>query len=139
METFIIITYFLILGLIMTIPILLFVVFRKSNVKCPYIYYFLTGLLFLSVIICFFAWWGDKSSFILLEYYGYNIEGMSEIERYEKILPENIERVKKIENSIMGIGWPLKAIFGFLIFAPYLLIVYIGNKMIGLTICTKKM
>ena len=55
---------------------------------------------------------------------------MSEPERCEKVLPENMERVTKLKNSIMGIGWPLKAMFGFVLLSPYLVVVYVGNRII---------
>ena len=131
METFVTIIDFLILGLILAAPILLLVVLRKSNIKYFCVYYFLVGLLILGGTMCFFAWWTDKSDHILMEYYGYNFHGMNEHESYEKVLSENIERVKNMETSIMGIGWSLKAIFGFVIFVPYLVVVYVGNKFLS--------
>jgi len=45
-------------------------------------------------------------------------------------MPSDLERVWNIENSMMGIGWPLKAIFGFIIFIPYLCVVFIVSKII---------
>jgi len=129
METYIAIIDFLILGLIMATPILLLVYFKKSNTKHSCIYYFLIGLLVSSGIICCFAWWTDKSNLILLEHYGYTFH-VNTTKSYENVLPENIERVKNMETSIMGVGWPLKAILGFIVFIPYLLLVYIGNKLL---------
>ena len=46
-------------------------------------------------------------------------------ESYENVLPQNIQKVKKIEKSVMGIGWTLKAMFGFIMYIPYLLAVFI--------------
>lgn len=130
METFIAIIDFLIFGLIVVTPILLLFFLKKLNIKNTYIYYFLIGLLVSGGIIYFFAWWTDKSNLILLEHYGYNIYGMNNVESYKEVLPENIEQVKKIEQSAMGIGWTLKAILGFVVLIPYLLLVYIGNKLL---------
>ena len=127
MEIFLTIIDFLIFGLIIGTPILLFVVLKK--IKYRAFFYFLIGLVVLCGLIWTFAWWTDKSNHILLEYYGCNFYGMGEIERYCNVLSENMERVKGIEISLMGIGWTLKAMFGIVIFSPYLLIVYIGGRL----------
>lgn len=88
----------------------------------------------MSLIISFgFAWWADTSDLILLKHYGYDIEGMNEKEFYGKVAPENMDKVRSLETSIMGIGWPLKAIMTFIFYSPYILIVYgltffIGRK-----------
>lgn len=67
---------------------------------------------------------------ILLRNYGYNIDGMNIIEFYDKVSPTNMEQVKRLETSIMGIGWPLKAIFGYIIAIPYLIFIYLGKMLI---------
>ena len=72
-----------------------------------------------------FAWWSYTSDLLLLKNYGYDIDGMNETEFYGKVLPENMDKVKSLEISIMGIGWPLKAILTFIFYSLYLLIVYI--------------
>ena len=126
MENLVAIIDWLIILIGIGAPVLL-LVFLKSKTKYYRIFYFLIGLLVLGGIIWSSAWWSDKSDHILLEYYGYHHDGMNEMERFDKVLPENVERVKSIEVSIMGIGWPLKAIFGIIIFSPYLLVVYFGN------------
>jgi len=126
METFIMIVSFLILGLIVASPILLLVVLKKLNIRFYAVYYFLIGLFLMGGMMYIFAWWGYKSDNMLLEHYGYNMDAMNETERYGNVLPENIKRVKEIEISVMGIGYPLKSIFGFITFIPYLLVVYIG-------------
>jgi hypothetical protein len=128
MEIFIAIIDFLILGLLLVIPILLLFLLGKLNTNYYSIYYFLIGLLLAGVIIYFFAWWSYQSNCFLLEYYGYNINGLNETELFEKVLPENKERVINIEKSIMGIGWTLKAIFGFVVFFPYLCLISIINR-----------
>jgi hypothetical protein len=35
-----------------------------------------------------------------------------------------MDKVKSIQNSIMGIGWPLKAIFAFVFCSPWIIVVY---------------
>ena len=122
MKIFVIIINFLLLLLIIGSPILLLVVLKKTNLKYYHITYFLTSLWILVVVVLIFAWWTDKSNIILLEHYGCNIYGMSDTERYCKVLPEDMEQVKRMEISMMGIGWPLKAIFGIVILSPFFLL-----------------
>ena len=68
------------------------------------------GILVTALLTLAFAWWSVTADEMLLAHYGYNIDGMNETEFYGKVAPENMERVKSLETSIMGIGWPLKAI-----------------------------
>ncbi len=130
METIIKIADWLILGLIISTPILLLLTLEKLNTKRTFLVYFLTGLIVLGILIFAFSWWCDKSNMILLRNYGYNIDGMNNIEIYGKVSPTNMEQVKELETSIMGIGWPLKAIFGYVFAIPYLLFIYLGKMLI---------
>ncbi|MDD4921503.1 MAG: hypothetical protein PHS30_03385 [Bacteroidales bacterium] len=130
MEVFISIATFLILGLILVTPILLIIILKKLKIKRFKIYYFIIGLLLLVIFVALFAWWSDTSNLILLKHYGYNIDGLNSTEFYGKVSPDNMNRVKMLETSIMGMGWPLKAIFGLTTIIPYLIIVSIGNRMI---------
>ena len=77
------------------------------------------------------AWWSNKSDQILLSYYGYNIDGMNEAEFYEKVSEKKIERVKELQRSLMGIGWPLKAIMSYIYYFPYLLIAYLISYLVN--------
>ena len=130
METLIAIIDFLVLGIIIVTPILILTILKKSNLRSYVIFYFLIGIILSGLIICLFAWWTDISNSILLKHYGYNVLGMNTTELYKNVMPADLERVRNIENSVMGIGWPLKAIFGFIIFIPYLCVVFIGSKII---------
>ncbi len=94
------------------------------------IIYSLISLFILAVLILIFAWWNDKSNMILLDHYGYNSNGFNDSERFQHVAQENIGKVKSLETSIMGIGWPLKAIFGYVMTIPYLIFVYIGKILI---------
>jgi len=130
METLITISNFLILGLIIIIPILILVILKRLKTKRTLIIYSLISLFVLGVLMLIFAWWSHESDLILLKHYGYNIDGMSDAEFYGNVSPENMEQVKSLETSIMGVGWPVKAIFGYLTFIPYLIFVYIGKIII---------
>ena len=118
METLIAIIDFFILGIIIATPILLLTILKKSNHRSYSIIYFMIGIILSGLIIWLFAWWTDISNSILLKHYGCNVLGINTTELYKNVMPSDLERVWNIENSMMGIGWPLKAIFGFIIFIP---------------------
>ena len=130
METLITISNFLILGLIIFTPILILIILKRLKTKRTVIIYSLIGLFVLGVLMLIFAWWSHESDLILLKHFGYNIDGMSETEFFGNVLPENMDKVKRLETSVMGIGWPVKAIFGFVMTIPYLIFVYFGKVLI---------
>lgn len=115
-------------------PIIILKLVNKSNNKFKFITYLTIGLIVIAIISLIFGWWNDKSNIILLEHYnGYNINPDSNSGQvyYDAVLPENIDRVKELERSYMGIGWPLKSIFLFVLSSPYLLIVHFVIKLIN--------
>lgn len=122
---------FLVFGLIIIAPILTLIILKKLKTKWTLIIYSLISLFILGILMLIFAWWADKSNMIYLEHYGYNWDGWDDAERFKNVAPANIERVKSILRSVMGIGWPVKAFFGFVMFIPYLIIVYIGKIVIN--------
>ena len=83
------------------------------------------GILTTATITLTLGWWADTSDQMLLEHYGYNFDAMNDTERFGQVSPDNMERVKSLEMSIMGIGWPLKVIMTYGFYFPYLLIVYL--------------
>ncbi len=127
MEIIITVLNILILGLIIIAPIIILLIANKYRIKNTLIFYSIAGFIVLGILVWTLAWWGHESDLILLKQYGYNIDGMNETEFYGNVLPENLEKVKKLETSIMGVGWPLKAIFGIVTVIPYLIIVYMGK------------
>ena len=137
METLITISNFLILGLIIFTPILILIILKRLKTKRTVIIYSLIGLFVLGVLMLIFAWWSHESDLILLKHFGYNIDGMSETEFFGNVLPENMDKVKRLETSVMGIGWPVKAIFGFVMTIPYLIFVYFGKVLIDRTMIKK--
>ena len=126
MEILISISNFLIFGLIISSPILLLLFLTKKSSKRLSIKFFVFGLFLMVLFIVIFAAWADLSNLILLNHYGYSVDGMN----YDNVLPENRERVDRLVTSIMGIGWPLKAMFGFVMTIPYLIFVYFGKMLI---------
>ncbi len=138
METIIKIADLLILGLIISTPILLLLILEKLNTKRTFLVYLLIGLFVLGILIFTFSWWCDKSNMMLLRNYGYNIDGMNDIEIYGNVSPNDLEQIKRLETSIMGIGWQLKALFGYVFVIPYLLFIYLG-KMLITRLASKRM
>jgi hypothetical protein len=126
METLITISNFLILGLIISSPILLLRFLKKKSRKRIALKFFLIGLFLMALLIFVYAVWANISNLILLNHYGYSVDGMN----YENVLAENREIVDRLVTNIMGIGWPLKAMFGFVMTIPYLIFVYYGKQLI---------
>jgi hypothetical protein len=131
MDTIIDIVGLLIFGLIISTPILLHLTLKKFNTKWTFLVYFIIGLIVLAIQMIIFAWWSHESDLILLKHYGYNIDGMYETEFYRNVSPENREQVKSLVTSVMGIGWPLKAIFGYVFTIPYLIFIYFAMMLIN--------
>jgi len=119
-----IISFILLAGLISS-PFLILYGLKRRNVKYKFIAYLTFGILITAAISLTLAWWSNTSNQILLSHYGYDIEAMNDTERFSKVTVENMERVKSLEISLMGIGWPLKAIMTYVFYAPYLLLVYL--------------
>ena len=113
----------LLVGLLIS-PILLLRFINRTSIKYKFVSYLTIGMFLTALITIIFAWWAYTSDLLLLKHYGYDIDGMNGTEFYGKVLPENMDKVKSLETSIMGIGWPLKAILTFAFYSPYLLIIY---------------
>ena len=109
---------------ILLCPILLLRKIKKTRIRYKFLTYLTIGLFLNAVIVFVFAWWSYTSDLMLLEHYGYDIDGMNETEFYGNVIPENMDKVKSIRRSIMGIGWPLKAIFAFVFCSPWIIVVY---------------
>lgn len=135
MVTFIKIINFLFIIVLFLYPFLLKRLLNKSNVKFKHMFYLMFGGIMTLIIPILFAWWNNESTILLLKHYNgywYNPDSGSYQVEYYNVLPKNVEIVKNLERSYMGIGWPLKAIFGFIFFSPlyylYLLFVYSLNS-----------
>lgn len=50
---------------------------------------------------------------------------MNDTAPLENVKAENMDRVKSLETTIMGIGWPLKGIMTYVFYSPFLLIAYL--------------
>ena len=119
-----IITIILLLLLISS-PILVLFRLEKSHLKSNFIIYLIVTIILTFILVIITGWWGYISQKILLSHYGYNFDAMNDIERFRKVAMENIERVKRLEINMLGIGWPVKAFMFYVFYSPYLLIVYL--------------
>lgn len=127
METiFDIISLTLFLGLIFS-PIIIIWRLNRINVRYKFIIYLTICALTTATIFLTFGWWTDYSDNKLLEHYRYNFDEMNDTERFANVSIDNMEKVKSLETSIMGIGWPLKVMISYVFYLPYLLIVYLVN------------
>lgn len=108
-------------------PILLVNKLFKQNLKYPFSTYLLFIAVLTFVLVIVIAWWSDYSSQLLLSNYGYDFEALNDLERFKNVEIENLDRVKELDKSRMGIGWPLKALIFYPFYFPYLLIVYVAN------------
>lgn len=107
-------------------PFLIIFGINKLNLRNRFVPYLLLSLIVTSALILTFGWWSAQSDQLLLSHYGYDFDAMNEVERFKNVLPENMERVKELEISMMGIGWPLKAIISYIFYTPYVLIAYLA-------------
>jgi hypothetical protein len=130
MEILVTIISLTLLGGLLLSPIFLLRFLNRANIKYKFIAYLTLGFFLTAFIAFVFAWWGDISDKLLLAHYGYSFEGWSDKDYYENVAPENMERVKTLVTSMMGIGWPLKAIMTYMFYSPYLLVVYVGTYLI---------
>jgi hypothetical protein len=117
---------------------------KMKEVKTKYIY---LKFLCCVLIICFFlsvlcAFWKDYSSEILLRSYNayeLNLDSGTEQVEYKNVKAENLERVKQLEQTIMGIGWPLRAIFIFVFsILPVFFLTFLINEIIDTKIIKKR-
>lgn len=116
---------------IMASPILVLFGLKKFHLKSNLIIYLILGITITSILTLLFAWWSDASKHMLLSHYGYDFEAMDDGERFANVSAQNLERVKRLKRSMMGIGWPLKAFMTYVVYAPYLLIVYLITYLIN--------
>lgn len=73
----------------------------------------------LSGILCLtLLWWDDFSTWRLMEYYGWNPDGICDSEYFQNVQEVDRERVQKLWNHNMGVGWPIKAFIHYLIILP---------------------
>jgi hypothetical protein len=106
---------------------------NKSHNRFKFLIFLVVGLIIIIIIALFsfiFVWWLDTAKTILLNHYNayiFNPDSNGYGVRYAKVLSQDIERVKNLETSLMGIGWPLKSIFMFVFLSPLPIVFYVFN------------
>lgn len=103
-------------------PIFILNKLYKRRIKNTLFSYLAISLITTFCLCLFIAWWSNFSKEILLSHYGYDFDPMNDHLKNVKI--ENLNRVKSLRKSIMGVGWPLKAFFIFPVYSIYLFIIY---------------
>jgi len=111
-------------------PILLLRGIGRTHLSHKRIWFYGLGLVLMAFICTLFAWWRYTSDLLLLQHFGYNMDGINERARFKNVLPEHVTTVKSLEISIMGIGWPVKAMVVFVMCLPYLWVVNSINSLI---------
>lgn len=119
-----IISFILLIG-ILVIPFIVLVRLKKKKGIRNFFVFLIISLTIHFTLIILSGWWIDISNDMFLNYYGFDIDAMNAIDRFKNVSVENMDSVKEIGRNRMGIGWPLKALFGFIVSSPYLLIVYL--------------
>jgi general stress protein CsbA len=127
MEILIKIIVFALFLMMIFIPILILKQLYKRKVKNNFIPYILFSLTITFLLILIIGWWSNFSTHFLLSHYRYNFEALNETERFQNVAIKNLEKVKTLRTSILGIGWPIKACMSYSFYFPYLLIVYFSS------------
>lgn len=85
----------------------------------------------LSGILCLvLLWWDDFSTWKLMVYYGWNPDGMCDREYFQDVAECDTERVQKLWNHNMGVGWPIKAFFSYIVILPSQWIISVAEYLI---------
>jgi len=128
MEILLKIISFVLLVSLVIFPIFILKQLKKRKTKNVFILYLIISLIITFILILIIAWWSNFSNKLLLSHLGYDFEAMNDIQRFQNVASENLDKVKKLRISTMGIGWPLKAFIFYPFYLPYLLIVYFGSS-----------
>lgn len=110
-----------------------FLVWKLKNFKYFNFLFLVLNFCFLALGTIVFVYWSvEFAPRLLLNHFGFEYNDDSGAS-FEKVLPENKQRLEHIYDSLFGIGWPLKVIFGWVFFAlPYSfvssIIIYFINK-----------
>lgn len=75
-------------------------------------------MIFSGMLCLTLSWWDDASTWWLMEYYGWDPNGMCDSEYYQNVAECDREPVRKLWNHNMGVGWPVKAFLMYLFLLP---------------------
>ena len=117
----------LLFGSLLATPIILIRLLKPQKNLRKKVIYFTVCFLLMAALVYISAWWSNQSKIILLDFYGYHFNPMKGIDKYQDVSMENLDRVKHLESSIMGIGWTVKAMFLYIAVVPYMFIINFGS------------
>lgn len=119
MKSFIDCISFIFIALVVIYPFFIvpFIKDKKYLVILILAFFIVDGVL----LLVYFGW-DDYSTKWLMEYYGYDLDGMSESECYRNVKPDDRGMVEGMSSHIMGIGWPLRAVFAYVLIIPFQII-----------------
>lgn len=124
MNAYQIADYFMILGTF-AVPFAV-LSFLKKREKHLFLNYLIWGSILLLFMMVLTGWWTDFSLLQQLELLGYQADEFTPSGKYAKVAEANLERVKALEKSGLGLGWPAKVGIGFVALGiPYLFTVYL--------------
>jgi hypothetical protein len=119
MQYIVLAAYFFILAMILITPFAMpFLLMRKGYVASLLLSSFLSFIACV-LLVAFLAYLPDLYADLRLDYLGFDFDGWSDKDRVRNIAPELRDEATKLYRSRMGIGWPLKAIFGAVLLIPY--------------------
>jgi hypothetical protein len=85
--------------------------------------FMLIGTVLMLLLVTLASWWGAYSVELELASLGYDKDSL---QPYKAVMREHLAEVQQLEKQSYGIGWPLKAIIGFVALGiPYLFTVYV--------------
>ena len=124
MEILFLAINFILLITLIVCPVFIINKLYKRNSKNTFTPYLILAIITTFPVILVLAWWSHFSCELLLSHFGYNFEAWNDLERFKNVAIENLAKVKEIDKSRMGIGWPLKAFIFYPIYSAYLFILY---------------
>lgn len=105
-------------------PILVSVYFyvRKGKLMTPS--YFIISVISIVLAVLLISYGPHLYKDLRLLWLGVDLEGLSDAIRNKSVLPHNVEEATRLYGSLMGIGWPLQAMFLLVYVAiPFLILV----------------
>lgn len=111
------------LGVLLVLLPIIFFLFLRDIKKFKFLFYLFLTLTFGIVFLFLFAKHSNRQNEILLKQCGGDVENLWSMD-YSQVLPENIEKVKSLQISLSGLGWPMKAMMVSPFYLIYTVLIY---------------
>lgn len=125
MEFIFDIVSFVIGFVLLLVPILILLIAKRKKLKVLFWKYLLITVAVTVVVMIIFSWWSSYSNVLKLESYGYNLEASSKDEALVLVESNDVIKVEELLLSINGIGWQISAVVMYIIYFPYIFVIYI--------------